>query len=67
MRRFIVGLLATVGFFALVGATVAAFLSFSHDRPGIPSRTALEIDWRLLPRESAGEGLTGGRTGRQDR
>ncbi len=64
MRRFFVGLLATVGFFALAGTVLAAFLSFSTDRPGVPSRTALEIDWRVLPRESAGEGLTGGLFGR---
>ncbi len=63
MRRFVVGLLAIIGFFTLlgVGAIVALISVASPGKPTAPPRIVLEVDWRQLPEESgSGGGGLGG-------
>ncbi len=58
MRRFLVGLLAVIGFIALlgVGGIVALFTLADGGRPAPPARIVLEVDWRQLPQESTSGG-----------
>ncbi|HKV00092.1 MAG TPA: signal peptide peptidase SppA [Vineibacter sp.] len=58
MRRFVIGLLAVVGFFTLlgVGGAVLVFSMAGSGRPTPPERIVLEIDWRRLPQETAAGG-----------
>jgi protease-4 len=62
MRRFIVGLLATVGFFTLLSiAGVVAFVTWGPLAPKpLPGSMVLSLDLRKLPAESATTDLLGG-------
>lgn len=60
MRRIVVGLLAVIGFFTLLGfgGAVLVFSMAGQGRPTPPERIVLEVDWRQLPQEIAtGGGL----------
>ena len=67
MRRFLVGLLAVIGFFTLlgIGAIVALISVASPGKPTAPPRIVLEVDWRQLPEENAAGGGLGGLLGPQ--
>ena len=62
MRRFIVGLLATVGAFTVLSGAIAAYVAFSGaltSRP-LPREIVLSLDLRRLPPETpSGDLLTG--------
>ncbi|MCW5747974.1 MAG: signal peptide peptidase SppA [Alphaproteobacteria bacterium] len=55
MRRFVVGLLAVVGFVTLliVGGGVALYVTADSGHPKPPARIVLEVDWRDLPQETS--------------
>ncbi|MGE0422927.1 MAG: signal peptide peptidase SppA [Reyranellaceae bacterium] len=62
MRRFIVGLLAVIGFITLLGIGGVVLLGsvVGDSHPTISERTVLKIDWRHPPGEAgAGGGLFG--------
>lgn len=54
MRRFVVGLLAVIGFFALlsIGGIVTLVVLSQGNKPTPPERIVLDIDWRKLPQET---------------
>ncbi|TXL71236.1 signal peptide peptidase SppA [Vineibacter terrae] len=58
MRRFVVGLLAVIGFFTLLGIGGLILLASmaGSGRPTPPERIVLQIDWRKLPQETASSG-----------
>jgi protease-4 len=61
MRRFVVGLLAVIGFFTLlgIGGAILVFSVVSPGRPTPPERIVLDVDWRQLPQETAAGGGLG--------
>ncbi|MBX3501858.1 MAG: signal peptide peptidase SppA [Alphaproteobacteria bacterium] len=65
MRRFIVGLLAIIGFITILGVGGLVLLGsvMGDSRPAISDRTVLKLDWRRLPGEegAGGGGLFGPR------
>lgn len=60
MRRFIVGLLATIGFITILGIGGVLLLGsvMGGSRPAPSDRTVLKLDWRQLPGEDGGGGGT---------
>lgn len=58
MRRFIVGLLAVIGFLAILGVGGLVLLGsvMGGSRPALSERTVLKLDWRQLPGEEGGGG-----------
>ena len=66
MRRFIVGLLATVGFFTLlsiVGAIAFTIYGPLASKP-LPSSMVLSLDLRTLPPETSSTDLLSGASAR---
>lgn len=58
MRRFIVGLLAIIGFITVLGIGSLVLLGsiMGGSRPAMTDRTVLKLDWRQLPGEDGGGG-----------
>ena len=62
MRRFIVGLLATVGFLALlaIGGVIAFITSGPFSSKALPQTMVLSLDLRDVPKETSSAGLLRG-------